>query len=152
MMKRKVKQRDYFYSYVLIAISPSYEIVFRGIPQNITKEKLTLFLAMAGYLQATKRYLSQIDPDLCLHMASSGHYELKHEERPDWMIPCWSSPHCSILPHYSVSSINVSEIIGNSNDCWSLLERNHQSATLLSHFDRNQLPWFHYASYEMCLI
>ena len=63
---------------VLIGIfKSSYDNVLRWMPQNLTDDKSTLVQIVAWCRQAPSHCLSQVDPDLCCHMASLGVNELK---------------------------------------------------------------------------
>ena len=66
---------------LLIGISRSYHNVFRWMSWDLTNDKSTLVQVMAWCRQATSHYLiwTDLDPDLCCHMAFRGHNEL------DWL-------------------------------------------------------------------
>ena len=47
------------------------------MPLDLTDDKSTLVQVMAWCRQATSHYLSLVDPDLCRHMVSLSHNELR---------------------------------------------------------------------------
>ena len=58
----------------------SHEISSRWMYFDLTDDKSTLFQVMAWCSQATSHYLSQCCPDLCRHMASLDHNEVKENK------------------------------------------------------------------------
>ena len=64
-----------FFLLIGIFIS-SYDNALMWIPHNVTDDESPVILVMAWFHQTIRHYLSNLDPDLCRHMASLAHSDL----------------------------------------------------------------------------
>ena len=85
----------------------SLVIALRWLSMDLIDNMITMVLVMTWCRQATSHCLRQFRPDLCRHMASLGHHELKNlraqkqiHQSNEWWFPIQLNPTPISLPEW----------------------------------------------------